>query len=148
MKGGFVITSKEKKNKVNVTACGGLNYVGVLGRRAVIEVCEGSREDETELTSLGGFGKAFMYNDTTVLKHGVKPLKKYPVVAVDGCTLNCATETLKFMGVEPAASVQVISIIKGETSRRVSNITQEEIDMVREKIEEAVDRLLEETPSD
>jgi len=85
----------------------------------------------------GGF--VITSNDTTVLKHGVKPLKKYPVVAVDGCTLNCATETLKFMGVEPAASVQVISIIKGETSRRVSNITQEEIDMVREKIEEAVD---------
>ncbi|OFV67866.1 hypothetical protein DRN98_00815 [Methanosarcinales archaeon] len=143
--GGGRISSKA--NKVNITACSGLNYVGELGRRAVIKVCDETREDVTELISIGGFGKAYMYNDTTVLKHGVKPIKKHKTIAVDGCTLNCATEMLKFMGVPPVESIQVIGIVKGETSRRVSNITEEEVDLVREKIEAAVDRLLEEATS-
>jgi len=137
----FVIGSKKK---VNITACGGLNYVGVLGRRAAIEVGEGSRENVAEIVSLGGFGKAFMYNDTPILKDGLKPIKKHKTIAVDGCTYGCATEMLKFMGVKPAASVQVISIIEGDTSRRISNITREQIEKVKAKIEEEVDRLLEE----
>jgi len=129
-------------SKVNVTACGGFNFVGVLGRRAVIEVCEDTRKDVAQIVSIGGFAKALICNDTSIVKYGLKPIKKYKTIAVNGCTLNCATDILTYMGVKPAESLQVMDIISGETSVKISNIRQEDVEKVRKKIEEAVDRLI------
>ncbi|MHC1636063.1 MAG: putative zinc-binding protein [Candidatus Methanospirareceae archaeon] len=130
--------------KVNITACGGLNFGGTLGRRAVVEVCEKTRKDVTQLVSIGGFARALLYNDTSIVEQGLKPFKKYKTIAVNGCTLNCATDILRYLGVKPAESVQVMDIVGG-TRKRISNITEGDVEKVRVKIEEAVDRILAES---
>lgn len=93
---------KTPSGKVVVIPCSGIGKVyGALARETAYELAEQVRPESVVLTCLplvvAGDGEA-----TTLVRGN-------PVIAIDGCPMNCARKSVEVHGVEVAHSCQAIA---------------------------------------
>jgi uncharacterized metal-binding protein len=119
------VSEKEVDTNTIIFACSGASDVGEIADRAARKL---SRE---------GAGKMHCMN---AVGAGVESFMKFyrqssaPILAIDGCALNCATNCLKKSGLTAARSVSLdgLGFVKGETP-----VTDERISLVAAKAMEA-----------
>ena len=104
------VNGDDMENKIALAPCNGMSPNGLVSRVAVgdcrkendnvISICMGSTSADIE-------GK----ND--------EMLKKYPIVAVNGCPNGCVNKILKNRGIDVAETIAVNEILEGyEVSAR------------------------------
>lgn len=124
--------------KVALAPCNGMSPNGLVSRVAVgdcrkdnenvISICMGS-------TSADVGGK----ND--------EMLKKYPIVAVNGCPNGCVNKILKNKGIDVAGTIAVNEILDGfEVSARdpfrLDDEAEECVKIIKEELSKVVDEIL------
>lgn len=86
-----------KKDKVALAACSGMSPYGLVGRVASTDTV--SETDNTISICMGA---------TSADREGFRALiRKYPILAVNGCESNCVNKILKQKGVEVAETINV-----------------------------------------
>jgi uncharacterized metal-binding protein len=63
-------------------------------------------------------------------------IENHPVIVVEGCVLRCASHVMKFMGVTPAAKIEVTQLIRER--RLTPGKTRKELEETGKKLAEAV----------
>ena len=126
------------EDKIALAPCNGMSPNGLVSRVAVgdcrkvnehaISICMGSTSADIE-------GK----ND--------KMLKKYPIVAVNGCPNGCVNKILKNKGIDVADTVAVNEILDGfEVSAkdpfRLDGEAEECVKIIKEELNKTIERLL------
>ena len=124
--------------KVALAPCNGMSPNGLVSRVAVgdcrndnenvISICMGSTSADVE-------GK----NDGM--------LKKYPIVAVNGCPNGCVNKILKNKGIDVADTIAVNEILDGfEVSARdpfrLDDEAEECVKIIKEELIKTIERLL------
>ncbi len=124
--------------KVALAPCNGMSPNGLVSRVAVgdcrndnenvISICMGSTSADVE-------GK----NDGM--------LKKYPIVAVNGCPNGCVNKILKNKGIDVADTIAVNEILDGfEVSARdpfrLDDEAEECVKIIKEELSKVVDEIL------
>ncbi len=128
-------------DKVALAPCNGMSPNGLVSRVAVgdcreehdnvISICMGSTSADIE-------GKN---NDM---------LKKYPIVAVNGCPNGCVNKILKNKGIDVAGTIAVNEILEGyEISAkdpfRLDDEAEECVKIINEKLNKTIEKILEKT---
>ena len=124
--------------KVALAPCNGMSPNGLVSRVAVgdcrndnenvISICMGSTSADVE-------GK----NDGM--------LKKYPIVAVNGCPNGCVNKILKNKGIDVADTIAVNEILDGfEVSARdpfrLDDEAEECVKIIKEELSKVIDEIL------
>ena len=124
--------------KVSLAPCNGMSPNGLVSRVAVgdcrndnenvISICMGSTSADVE-------GK----NDGM--------LKKYPIVAVNGCPNGCVNKILKNKGIDVADTIAVNEILDGfEVSARdpfrLDDEAEECVKIIKEELSKVIDEIL------
>lgn len=125
------------ENKVALAPCNGMSPNGLVSRVAVgdcrnenenvISICMGSTSADIE-------GK----ND--------EMLKKYPIVAVNGCPNACVNKILKNKGIDVAGTVAVNEILDGfdvsaNDPFRLDDEAEECVKIIKKELNGAIERL-------
>jgi uncharacterized metal-binding protein len=89
----------KKKNKIALAACSGMSPYGLVSRVSSADIVE--ETDNTISICMGA---------TSADRDGFKNLiKKYPIIAINGCDGDCALKILENKGVKP---VQIINVME------------------------------------
>ncbi len=88
-----------KKNKIAIAACSGMSPYGLVSRVSSADIVE--EADNTISICMGA---------TSADRDGFKNLiKKYPIIAINGCDGDCTLKILENKGVKP---VQIINVME------------------------------------
>ena len=88
-----------KKNKIALAACSGMSPYGLVSRVSSADIVE--ETDNTISICMGA---------TSADRDGFKNLiKKYPIIAINGCDGDCTLKILEHKGVKP---VQIINVME------------------------------------
>ncbi len=124
--------------KIALAPCNGMSANGLVSRVAVgdcrkangnaISICMGSTSADVE-------GK------------NNEMLKKYPIVAVNGCPNGCVNKILEKKGIDVAGTVAVNEILDGyevsaKDSFRLDDEAEECVKIIAEKLNKTVDDLI------
>ena len=125
------------ENKVALAPCNGMSPNGLVSRVAVgdcrnenenvISICMGSTSADIE-------GK----ND--------EMLKKYPIIAVNGCPNACVNKILKNKGIDVSGTVAVNEILDGfdvsaKDPFRLDDEAEECVKIIKKELNGAIERL-------
>jgi uncharacterized metal-binding protein len=87
-----------KKNKIALAACSGMSPYGLVSRVATADIVE--ETDNTISICMGA---------TSADRDGFNNLiKKYPIIAINGCDGDCTLKILRQKGVEPLQNINVM----------------------------------------
>jgi uncharacterized metal-binding protein len=87
-----------KKNKIALAACSGMSPYGLVSRVSSADVVE--ETDNTISICMGA---------TSADRDGFKNLiKKYPIIAINGCDGDCTLKILENKGVKPVKIINVM----------------------------------------
>ena len=87
-----------KKNKITLAACSGMSPYGLVSRVASADIVE--ETDNTISICMGA---------TSADRDGFKNLiKKYPIIAINGCDGDCTLKILENKGVKPVKIINVM----------------------------------------
>lgn len=87
-----------KKNKIALAACSGMSPYGLVSRVASADIVE--ETDNTISICMGA---------TSADRDGFKNLiKKYPIIAINGCDGDCTLKILENKGVKPVKIINVM----------------------------------------
>ncbi len=115
------------RQKVVLAPCMGVGKVVANVTRRAAYLAKGACPEDTELLSIPAL-LAGSEEERELLKH--------PVVVVEGCVLRCASHVMKFMGVTPAAKIEVTQLIREK--RLTPGKTRKELEETGKKLAEAV----------
>lgn len=124
--------------KIALAPCNGMSANGLVGRVAcgdcrkenenVISICMGSTSADAE-------GK------------NNEMLKKYPIIAVNGCSGGCVNKILSSKGIEVKDTVSVFQVLEGtgkssNDSFRLDDEGEECVEIVKETLNEIIKEIL------
>lgn len=115
-------------DKVVLAPCMGVGKVVANVTRRAAYLAKGACPEDTELLSIPALlaGSA----------EERELLEKYPVIVVEGCVLRCASHVMKFVGVTPAAKIEVTQLIREK--RLTPGKTRAELEASGKQLAEAV----------
>ena len=88
-----------KKNKIALAACSGMSPYGLVSRVTTADIVE---ETDNAISICMGA--------TSADRDGFKNLiKKYPIIAINGCDGDCALKILEQKGVKPIQNINVVA---------------------------------------
>ena len=126
------------EEKIAWAACSGMSPNGLVARVAVHDLAI----DEREILSI-------CMGSTSANSEGFKPmLKKYPILAVNGCEGNCVAEILRQKGVDVVGELNVGDILaeteyKANDAARLDDEGEICVKIVKDKIEDKINELSE-----
>jgi len=87
-----------KENKIALAACSGMSPYGLVSRVTSADIV--AETDNTISICMGA---------TSADRDGFRNLiKKYPIIAINGCDGNCTQKILKQKGVKPIQNINVM----------------------------------------
>ena len=131
------VNGDDMENKIALAPCNGMSPNGLVSRVAVgdcrkendnvISICMGSTSADIE-------GK----ND--------EMLKKYPIVAVNGCPNGCVNKILENRGIDVAGTVAVNEILDGfdvsaNDPFRLDSEAEECVKIIKDELNRAIEKL-------
>ena len=120
-----------EKNKIAISPCTGMSPYGLVARAACSDTV-----DETEDTI------SICITATSAESGGFKNLiKKYPIIAINGCENACVDKILLQKGVRTAKTVNIMKLLNEEELKpsdvaRLSKEDEKCVDIVKKKIKE------------
>ena len=118
-----------KKEKVAISACTGMSPYGLVGRAACLDIV-----NESENTI------SICITATSAESGGYKNLiKKYPIIAVNGCDNECVNKILQQKGVKTAKKLNIMKLLNGECmipsdAARLNDKDEKCVEVVKNKI--------------
>ena len=89
--------------KIALAPCNGMSPNGLVSRVAVGDL---KKENEAVISICMGSTSADLENKNTPM------LKKYPIIAINGCKNNCVNTILENKGIEIYKSINVADVLK------------------------------------
>ncbi len=124
------------KEKIALAACSGMSPNGLVARVAVHDLAI----DDLEILSI-------CMGSVSADSEGFQPLiKKYPILAINGCEGNCVTKILKQKGVNVIGELNVGDILaetdyKANDAARLDDEGEICVKIVKDTIEDKIDEL-------
>ncbi len=118
----------EPREKVVLAPCMGVGKVVANVTRRAAYLAKGACPEDTELLSIPALLAGSEEERALV--------RDYPVVVIEGCVLRCASHVMKFLGVTPAAKIEVTQLIREK--RLTPGKTRQELEETGKKLAEAV----------
>ena len=121
------------KKKIALAACSGMSPVGLVSRVAVAD----TREENENLISI-------CMGATSADREGFRGLiKKYPIIAINGCEGECVNKILAQRDVQPVKTINVLGELNQEGLKPtdVSRLDEEGercVLVINKKIKEAI----------
>ena len=125
-------------DKIALAPCNGMSPNGLVSR-VVVGVCKDEHEDVISIcmgsTSADIEGK----ND--------EMLKKYPIVAVNGCPNGCVNKILKNKGIDVADTIAVNEVldnyeVSAKDPFRLDSEAEECVKIIKEELNKTIDKIL------
>ncbi len=120
-----------EKNKVALAACSGMSPYGLVSRVTSTDTV--SETDNTISICMGA---------TSADKQGFRDLiRKYPIIAINGCESNCVNKIMQQKGVEVAKTINVMEELE-KTDLKPNNISRLDdegeicVEIIKEKLNE------------
>ena len=123
-----------KKEKIAVSPCTGMSPYGLVARVA----CSDTVNETESIISI-------CITATSADKEGFRNLiKKYPVIAVNGCENTCVDKILQQKGVKTAKTLNIMELLNEEGLKpsdvaRLSEEDEKCVEAVKKKIKELLD---------
>ena len=92
-----------RDKKIALAPCNGMSPNGLVSRVAVGDL---KKENEAVISICMGSTSADLENKNTPM------LKKYPIIAINGCKNNCVNTILENKGIEIYKSINVADVLK------------------------------------
>lgn len=124
------------KEKIALAACSGMSPNGLVARVAVHDLAI----DDLEILSI-------CMGSVSADSEGFQPLiKKYPILAINGCEGNCVAKILKQKGVNVIGELNVGDILaetdyKANDAARLDDEGEICVKIVKDTIEDKIDEL-------
>ena len=125
------VRTMEKDKKVALAACSGMSPYGLVSRVASTDTV--SETDNTISICMGA---------TSADREGFKDLiRKYPILAINGCESNCVNKILKQKGVKVAEAINVTEELE-KTDYKPNDVSRLDdegeicVEIIKEKINE------------
>jgi len=124
------------EEKIALAACSGMSPNGLVARVAVHDLAI----DNLEILSI-------CMGSVSADSEGFQPLiKKYPILAINGCEGNCVTKILKQKGVNVIGELNVGDILaetdyKANDAARLDDEGEICVKIVKDTIEDKIDEL-------
>jgi uncharacterized metal-binding protein len=116
------------RDKVILAPCMGVGKVVANVTRRAAYLAHGACPEDTELLSIPALLAGSEEERALIENH--------PVVVIEGCVLRCASHVMKFMGVTPAAKIEVTQLIREK--RLTPGKTRKELEETGKKLSEVV----------
>jgi len=125
-------------DKVALAPCNGMSPNGLVSRVAVGD-CK--RDNEKAISICMGSTSA----DIEGKKDGM--LRKYPIVAVNGCSNECVDKILKNKGLDVAKTVSVCDVlvnvcVSAKDPFRLDDEAEECVRIIKEKLNKTIDEII------
>ena len=118
-----------EKDKVALAACSGMSPYGLVSRVASTDTA--SETDNTISICMGA---------TSADRQGFRELiRKYPILAINGCESNCVNKIMKQKGVEVAKTINVMEELE-KTDYKPNDVSRLDdegeicVEIIKEKI--------------
>ena len=124
------------KKKIALAACSGMSPVGLVSRVAVAD----TREENENLISI-------CMGATSADREGFRGLiKKYPIIAINGCEGECVNQILAQRDVKPVKTINVLQELNKQDLKPtdVSRLDEEGercVQFIKEKVKKSIDDL-------
>lgn len=125
-----------EKDKTALAACSGMSPYGLVGRAA----CSDKVEEEDNVISI-------CITATSADRAGFQELiRKYPIVAVNGCENKCVDKILQNKGVKVSRSINIMDPLKKEDLEpgqvsRLGDKGEKCVKVVRKEIKKLMDEI-------
>jgi uncharacterized metal-binding protein len=122
------------KKKVALAACSGMSPMGLVSRVAAAD----TREEQDTVISI-------CMGATSADREGFRGLiKKYPIIAINGCDGECVNKILAQKGVKAVKTINVLEELNKENLKptdasRLDEEGERCVLLIRKKIDEAID---------
>ncbi|KAF5075355.1 putative zinc-binding protein [Methanobacterium aggregans] len=120
-----------EKDKVALAACSGMSPYGLVSRVASTDTA--SETDNTISICMGA---------TSADRQGFRELiRKYPILAINGCESNCVNKIMKQKGVEVAKTINVMEELE-KTDYKPNDVSRLDdegeicVEIIKEKVKE------------
>lgn len=123
-----------EKDKIALCPCNGMSPYGLIARAA----CSDTVEESSNIISI-------CITATSADKEGFKDMiKKYPIIAVNGCEHQCVNKIMENKGVEVAKSMNVMTPLQEKNLQpgdvaRLGESGEECVLEIKKKIKEIID---------
>ncbi len=122
------------ERKIAFAPCNGMSPNGLVSRVAVGDL---RKENESAISICMGSTSADLENKNTPM------LKKYPIIAVNGCKNNCVNTILENKGIELYKSINVTDIMedydfKAEDPFRLDENGEKCVKIVKKELENSL----------
>jgi len=127
---------QRERKKLALAPCSGLSPYGLITRVA----CSDTVEESDNLISI-------CMGATSADREGFRGLiKKYPIIAVNGCEGSCVDKILEQRGVKPAQTINAIKVLNKENLKptNVSRLDEEgekSVEVLKKKIKDVMDKV-------
>ncbi|MDD3984863.1 MAG: putative zinc-binding protein [Methanobacterium sp.] len=124
------------KNKIAISPCTGMSPYGLISRVVCLDTIQ-----ETENTT------SICITATSADKEGFRSLiKKYPIIAVNGCENACVDKILKQKGVKTIITLNITEILNKENLKpsdtaRLNEKDEKSVKLVKTRIKEILDNI-------
>ncbi|MBQ2653215.1 MAG: zinc-binding protein [Methanobrevibacter sp.] len=120
--------------KIALAPCNGMSPNGLVCRAAVGDF---KKEHETAISICMGSTSADIENKNTPM------LKKYPIIALNGCGNNCVNVILESKGVEVAKTINASDVLKNydvcaRDSFRLDSDGEECVKIIKKELENSL----------
>lgn len=121
--------------KIALVPCGGMGPYGLVTRAATIDIVE-EREDLISLC-MGA---------TSTDREGFRGLiRKYPIIAVNGCENSCVNKIFEQKGIKVAKFINVMEILNAENLKptnvvRLDGKGEKCVDAAKKRLEEILEK--------
>ena len=99
----YLFSINTMNEKIALAPCNGMSPNGLVSRVAVGDL---KKENENIISICMGSTSADLKNENTPM------LKKYPIIAINGCKNNCVNVILENKGIELYKSINVTEILE------------------------------------
>jgi len=124
------------KNKIAISPCTGMSPYGLISRVA----CSDTIQETENIISICIIA-------TAADKEGFRSLiKKYPIIAVNGCENGCVDKILKQKDVKTIITLNITEILNKENLKpsdtaRLSEEDEKSVKLVKTRIKEILDKI-------
>lgn len=121
-------------NKTALAPCNGMSPNGLVSRVAVGDF---KKENENAISICMGSTSADIDNENTPM------LKKYPIIAINGCKNNCVNTILENKGVNVAKTINVSDVLENHDVRardpfRLDSEAEECVKIIKKELENSL----------
>lgn len=121
-------------DKTALAPCNGMSPNGLVSRVAVGDF---KKENENAISICMGSTSADIDNENTPM------LKKYPIIAINGCKNNCVNTILENKGVNVAKTINVSDVLENHDVRardpfRLDSEAEECVKIIKKELENSL----------